>query len=259
MSFQNWLDATSCTDSPWNEIVPALRRRRFIETYSFPDALRARFASEYSHFSSGQRELVWRALRQYFTVCALANRQMTAMPSRVTDDAWHLFILFTRDYEEFCRRAFGHYLHHTPAEAMRKPAGISVSGDAPSLALRAGLKTTWRLACRAEGMDPLVSQTLPLLFAVDMMLGVEGATRYDAQQMALFARVGSTTAATGHTSCGGASCSSYSAGSCAEGGSDGGSGCSDSGADGCGDGGGSSGGDGGGCGGGGCGGGCGGS
>ncbi len=37
------------------------------------------------------------------------------MPSQVADDLWHEFILYTRDYDAFCRRAFGGFLHHTPA------------------------------------------------------------------------------------------------------------------------------------------------
>ncbi len=43
------------------------------------------------------------------------------MPSQVVDDAWHEFILSTRIYGDFCRRAFGYFLHHTPAEAMATP------------------------------------------------------------------------------------------------------------------------------------------
>lgn len=30
------------------------------------------------------------------------------------DEFWHLFILHTRDYMEFCERYFGAYLHHDP-------------------------------------------------------------------------------------------------------------------------------------------------
>jgi hypothetical protein len=32
------------------------------------------------------------------------------------DWMWHTFILFTRDYAEFCQRYFGFFLHHVPAE-----------------------------------------------------------------------------------------------------------------------------------------------
>ena len=31
------------------------------------------------------------------------------------DDMWHTFILFTRDYTDFCTEHFGRYIHHRPA------------------------------------------------------------------------------------------------------------------------------------------------
>ncbi len=37
------------------------------------------------------------------------------------DDMWHTFLLFTRDYMEFCFNYFGHYLHHEPNTKRRKP------------------------------------------------------------------------------------------------------------------------------------------
>lgn len=30
------------------------------------------------------------------------------------DDMWHTFILFTREYTDFCNHYFGHYIHHAP-------------------------------------------------------------------------------------------------------------------------------------------------
>ena len=33
----------------------------------------------------------------------------------VIDEMWHNFVLFTREYAEFCDRYFGYYLHHGPA------------------------------------------------------------------------------------------------------------------------------------------------
>ncbi len=34
--------------------------------------------------------------------------------SQKIDEAWHRFILFTKDYHEFCNRFFGKYIHHGP-------------------------------------------------------------------------------------------------------------------------------------------------
>jgi hypothetical protein len=32
------------------------------------------------------------------------------------DWMWHAFVLFTRDYADFCQRYFGTFIHHVPAE-----------------------------------------------------------------------------------------------------------------------------------------------
>ncbi len=32
------------------------------------------------------------------------------------DEMWHTFVLFTRDYADFCERYFGFFLHHIPNE-----------------------------------------------------------------------------------------------------------------------------------------------
>lgn len=32
------------------------------------------------------------------------------------DDMWHTFLLFTKDYMDFCHNYFGEYIHHYPAK-----------------------------------------------------------------------------------------------------------------------------------------------
>lgn len=36
------------------------------------------------------------------------------MTSKVVDEVWHQFILFTKAYHEFSKEFIGEYLHHTP-------------------------------------------------------------------------------------------------------------------------------------------------
>ena len=43
------------------------------------------------------------------------------MYSRRVDEAWHQFVLFTRQYVEFCLTYFGEYIHHAPSNAPRGP------------------------------------------------------------------------------------------------------------------------------------------
>lgn len=35
-------------------------------------------------------------------------------PTTTIDEAWHLFILFTRDYRNFCEQFFGEFIDHRP-------------------------------------------------------------------------------------------------------------------------------------------------
>jgi hypothetical protein len=41
-------------------------------------------------------------------------------PILIIDEMWHTFILFTKEYSEFCRSHFGHYIHHVPTTATEK-------------------------------------------------------------------------------------------------------------------------------------------
>jgi hypothetical protein len=43
--------------------------------------------------------------------------QAWEMYSLRVDEVWHQFILFTRQYMEYCTRHFGHYVHHSPSNA----------------------------------------------------------------------------------------------------------------------------------------------
>lgn len=92
---------------------------------------------------------------------------MVAMPSQAVDVAWHEFILFTKDYQKFCKRAFGRFLHHTPAEAM----------PSPTTAQR-GIKNTWKIACMRQNITAHKATRLPLLFALDSRLEIPDGFSY---------------------------------------------------------------------------------
>ena len=38
----------------------------------------------------------------------------------VIDEMWHTFILFTRDYHNFCYKYFSRFIHHTPLTYLEK-------------------------------------------------------------------------------------------------------------------------------------------
>jgi len=142
-------------------------RRRFLERFELPVAVVERARAKLPALTQAQERLVQQGLQQYFQICLEAKGKFVSMPSQAVDVLWHEFILFTRQYEQFCKLAFGKYLHHTPAEAM--PTKVSATE---------GIRRTWRLACKLEGIDPKHPQRLPLLFVLDAQLGIAGGFIY---------------------------------------------------------------------------------
>ena len=143
------------------------KQLEFIEKYRFNSAIGKKILQRYPHLTQAQVQQVLEALRDYFFICKMAKRRMTSMPSQVVDVAWHEFILFTHAYQSFCKKAFGRFLHHTPAEAMHTPTMA-----------QGGIKRTWRLACVRSNINQKKPTQLPLLFAIDEELNIEDGFKY---------------------------------------------------------------------------------
>ncbi len=60
--------------------------------------------------------------RHLFLALTLDDRTLPVFSTRI-DEAWHQFILFTREYHDFCTRFAGHYLHHSPRESSSSGRG----------------------------------------------------------------------------------------------------------------------------------------
>jgi hypothetical protein len=56
--------------------------------------------------------LCFEALKQFLVVCAVGGGAQTS--SQPVDDMWHTFLLFTRDYREFCEGHLGRFIAHRP-------------------------------------------------------------------------------------------------------------------------------------------------
>lgn len=52
-------------------------------------------------------------LKKYFILNEVSEKPL-GMSSKLIDDVWHQFILFTKEYHSFCHRFFGGYIHHVP-------------------------------------------------------------------------------------------------------------------------------------------------
>jgi len=143
------------------------KRERFVREFVLPHGLFKKLQEKRPELDPRHHALVARALRQFFLCHLKSGRKFVSMPSQVVDDLWHEFILYTRDYQQFCSKAFGGYMHHTPAVKL----GRGQTDDV-------GLKRTWRYACLEENINPRAPSRLPLLFAIDAKLGVANGFRY---------------------------------------------------------------------------------
>jgi hypothetical protein len=138
-----------------------LARERFIREFALPRGLYDRLRKRRPELELKDCALVARGLRQFFLAYLNSGCRFVAMPSQAVDDLWHEFILYTRAYEAFCGKAFGGFLHHTPAVVL-----------SPDKRNNEGLRRVWWQCCKEENIDPRSPLRLPLLFAIDAKLGI---------------------------------------------------------------------------------------
>jgi hypothetical protein len=78
----------------------------------------------------------------FLEACA-ENPTLMLSPSERVDVGWHVFLLHTYDYLEFCTRVAGRFIHHTPTAG---PGGGGAGHEATLEALRrTGLAVDWSL------------------------------------------------------------------------------------------------------------------
>jgi uncharacterized membrane protein YgcG len=142
------------------------KRERFISEYEFPAHLASRVRKRLPQAGETEWPLVELGLREWFICCAWRGNAVLGMPSRAVDEAWHEFILNSIAYIDFCERAFGDYLHHTPDEAMATPMGNALGETVRawdrSEAGQQWESVLWDLDARLGIADPLGIDELQL-------------------------------------------------------------------------------------------------
>lgn len=61
-----------------------------------------------------EAQILFEDVKKFLALSAGGKRPFA--PPHLVDEGWHLFILFTRDYELFCKEYFGHFVHHVPED-----------------------------------------------------------------------------------------------------------------------------------------------
>lgn len=91
-------------DEPVNQIIAPLNvetRRRITR----------RMMKEHQ-FSEEVANAVLDETLVFLNACQMAS----ISPSHLVDIGWHTFLLYTREYADYCQQAFGHFVHHNPTD-----------------------------------------------------------------------------------------------------------------------------------------------
>ncbi len=156
----------------------AAKEKQFLALYQFPEHVQKKVSEKYPELSHSDINTVFSALRDYFIIHQQEKKKGIAMPSKIVDDAWHEFILSTREYESFCKKGLGRFIHHIPSEAMHSENSAQES-----------LKRAWRYACRQQNIDPKKPDRLPPLFALDARFNVKNGFTYTLNKSAFDERI----------------------------------------------------------------------
>ncbi|WP_068922214.1 glycine-rich domain-containing protein [Planobispora rosea] len=103
---------THTTADPRTLITPELHAR-----------LTARIRTEHPEHGERSDAIVDQALA-FLAACA-ANPRAGLGPSDLVDIGWHTFLMYTREYAEFCDRVAGRFIHHQPDDNPVESAGAS--------------------------------------------------------------------------------------------------------------------------------------
>lgn len=80
--------------------------------YPIPEILK-RYQKDYG-VSEETAKLHERELKRYLILCVENLPIAVPMFSPEVDDLWHTFLLFTKDYEKYCKEILGEFIHHVP-------------------------------------------------------------------------------------------------------------------------------------------------
>jgi hypothetical protein len=88
-----------------------LTEQGFTSSHAVPEGFLERLAEDRG-WTRSRAELATGEMLKFLHACHRSGE--TLVPSADVDEAWHLFILHTRDYQEYCEREFGGLIHHVP-------------------------------------------------------------------------------------------------------------------------------------------------
>ena len=166
------------------------KRLKALESHVFPERYQAEVMKRYPHLSTEHVNIAFEQLRFYFFICMLKKPTSVAMPSRIVDVCWHIFLCDTRQYKHFCETVFGDFLHHEvwveanltvqnkliPDVVQKEQEDLSEELKAQQAhesrnQITAARIYQWAAEFEGKGQDSL-STGVPLLFRIDEELAI---------------------------------------------------------------------------------------
>ncbi len=92
--------------------IAEMRSQSEVMSYRFSHLLE-RITKEMK-LSQEDAEELFDDMLKFLYICGTNATTKRYSPPPKIDEAWHTFILFTREYAKFCTEYFGYFLHHNP-------------------------------------------------------------------------------------------------------------------------------------------------
>jgi hypothetical protein len=151
------------------------KQKKALEDWRFDDAYTREVLQKYPHLTENDVSEAFEQLRLYFLICWRCEKRLVAMPSKLVDECWHVFICDTRKYVQFCEASFGRFLHH------ESPNGIELQkmpADARNQRQMLANARAYQGAVRYCVHDSLA---VPALFSMDERLLIDDGFCYSAE------------------------------------------------------------------------------
>ncbi len=106
--------------------APVMQEKRAVLPYKplvsgkLWNRLVGRIQKDHPEIKKNEAEAIMDAALGFLKLCANHPENRFA-PSEKVDIGWHTFLMYTREYHEFCRDLGGNYIHHVPNDDPRVP------------------------------------------------------------------------------------------------------------------------------------------
>ena len=102
--------------------------------YSLPEVpLRLSRETEYS---LEECEALFVEVKRWLWACAVSPQTLIISPELIPiDRGWHCFLLYTKEYQEFCSQFLGRFIHHVPLKSQEIEFFQNQIRENPELAL----------------------------------------------------------------------------------------------------------------------------